>query len=192
MDYCPRQILVLGITPCDTVYKSTSLHNFTRVAEKAIHQLKTDLRSVFMHSWPRPAGLDQPPASMLPAGQPQEPPTPSWALTIHATDTAHEALLLRAVLSKHYNLTEGRYSNLNAGSNDTSISSSAVSSMSHATGHATSHATAGARAGSRAEEAMVAVIKAAARAEGVMVAAARAVVGKASPPPSILCPGAHR
>ena len=191
MDYCPRQILVLGITPCDTVYKSTSLHNFTRVAEKAIHQLKTDLRSVFMHSWPRPAGLDQPPASMLPAGQPQEPPTPSWALTIHATDTAHEALLLRAVLSKHYNLTEGRYSNLNAGSND-SISSSAVSSMSHATGHATSHATAGARAGSRAEEAMVAVIKAAARAEGVMVAAARAVVGKASPPPSILCPGAHR
>jgi len=191
MDYCPRQILVLGITPCDTVYKSTSLHNFTRVAEKAIHQLKTDLRSVFMHSWPRPAGLDQPPASMLPAGQPQEPPTPSWALTIHATDTAHEALLLRAVLSKHYNLTEGRYSNLNAGSND-SISSSAVSSMSHATGHATSHATAGARAGSRAEEAMVAVIKAAARAEGVMVAAARAVVGKASPPPSVLCPGAHR
>ena len=191
MDYCPRQILVLGITPCDTVYKSASLHNFTRVAEKAIHQLKTDLRSVFMHSWPRPAGLDQPPASMLPAGQPQEPPTPSWALTIHATDTAHEALLLRAVLSKHYNLTEGRYSNLNAGSND-SISSSAVSSMTHATGHATSHATAGARAGSRAEEAMVAVIKAAARAEGVMVAAARAVVGKASPPPSILCPGAHR
>ena len=191
MDYCPRQILVLGITPCDTVYKSTSLHNFTRVAEKAIHQLKTDLRSVFMHSWPRPAGLDQPPASMLPAGQPQEPPTPSWALTIHATDTAHEALLLRAVLSKHYNLTEGRYSNLNAGSND-SISSSAVSSMTHATGHATSHATAGARAGSRAEEAMVAVIKAAARAEGVMVAAARAVVGKASPPPSILCPCAHR
>ena len=191
MDYCPRQILVLGITPCDTVYKSASLHNFTRVAEKAIHQLKTDLRSVFMHSWPRPAGLDQPPASMLPAGQPQEPPTPSWALTIHATDTAHEALLLRAVLSKHYNLTEGRYSNLNAESND-SISSSAVSSMSHATGHATSHATAGARAGSRAEEAMVAVIKAAARAEGVMVAAARAVVGKASPPPSILCPCAHR
>jgi len=191
MDYCPRQILVLGITPCDTVYKSASLHNFTRVAEKAIHQLKTDLRSVFMHSWPRPAGLDQPPASMLPAGQPQEPPTPSWALTIHATDTAHEALLLRAVLSKHYNLTEGRYSNLNAGSND-SISSSAVSSMTHATGHATSHATTGARAGSRAEEAMVAVIKAAARAEGVMVAAARAVVGKASPPPSILCPGAHR
>ena len=191
MDYCPRQILVLGITPCDTVYKSASLHNFTRVAEKAIHQLKTDLRSVFMHSWPRPAGLDQPPASMLPAGQPQEPPTPSWALTIHATDTAHEALLLRAVLSKHYNLTEGRYSNLNAGSND-SISSSAVSSMTHATGHATSHATTGARAGSRAEEAMVAVIKAAARAEGVMVAAARAGGGKASPPPSTLCPGAHR
>ena len=55
-----------------------------------------------------------------------------------------------------------------------------------------SHATTGARAGSRAEEAMVAVIKAAARAEGVMVAAARAVVGKASPPPSILCPCAHR
>ena len=184
MGHCPRQMLVLGITPCDTVYKSTSLQNFTRVAEKAIHQLKTDVRSVFMHSWTRSAGLNQGPASKLPAGHPQEPPTPSWALTIHATDTAHEALLLRAVLSKHYNLSEGRYSKLNAGSNDTSISSSAVSSA--------MVARAGAKAGARAEEATVAVIKAAARAEGVMMAAARAVVGKASPPPSTLCPGAHR
>ena len=129
-------MLVLGITPCDTVYKSTSLQNFTRVAEKAIHQLKTDVRSVFMHSWTRSAGLNQGPASKLPAGHPQEPPTPSWALSIHttdhATDTASETLLLRAVLSKHYNLTEGRYSKLNAGGN-APISSSAVSSKRLAT-----------------------------------------------------------
>ena len=149
MEYCPRQVLVLDIMPCDTVYKSTSLRNFTRVAEKAIRRLKTDVRSVFMHNWTRPAGLDQGSASMLPAGQPQGPtpstpalllpniPTPSWALTIHATDTAHETLLLRAVLSEHYNLTEGRYSKLNAGSNAAaSISSSAVSSKMVATARA--------------------------------------------------------
>ena len=145
MEYCPRQVLVLDIMPCDTVYKRTSLHNFTRVAEKAIRRLKTDVRSVFMHNWTRPAGLDQGSATMLPAGQPQGPPTPSWALTIHVTDTASETLLLRAVLSKHYNLTEGRYSKLNAESNP--ISSSAVSSKTSKTSKTSKRlATAGARA----------------------------------------------
>ena len=130
MEYCPRQVLVLRIMPCDTVYKSTSLQNFTRVAEKAIRRLKMDVRRVFAHSLTRPAGLDQGSASMLPAGQPQGPaPTPSWALMIHATDNPRQTLLLRAVLREHFNLTEGRYSKLNAGSNAV-ISSSAVSAVS--------------------------------------------------------------
>ena len=146
MEYCPRQVLVLDIMPCDTIYKSTSLRNFTRVAEKAIRRLKTDVRSIFMHNWTRPAGLDQGSATMLPAGQPQGPPTPSWALTIHVTDTASETLLLRAVLSKHYNLTEGRYSKLNAGGN-APISSSAVSSKRLATAGARARGSEGGGAG---------------------------------------------
>ena len=149
MEYCPRQVLVLDIMPCDTVYKSTSLQSFTRVAEKAIRRLKTDVRSVFMHNWTRHAGLDKGSASTLPAGQPQEPPTPSWALTIHTTDHASEAsetLLLRAVLSKHYNLTEGRYSKLNAGGN-APISSSAVSSKRLATAGARARGSEGGGAG---------------------------------------------
>ena len=150
MEYCPRQVLVLDIMPCDTIYKSTSLQNFTRVAEKAIRRLKTDVRSVFMHNWTRPAGLDKGSASTLPAGQPQEPPTPTWALSIHttdhATDTASETLLLRAVLSKHYNLTEGRYSKLNAGGN-APISSSAVSSKRLATAGARARGSEGGGAG---------------------------------------------
>jgi uncharacterized membrane protein YgcG len=134
MEYCPRQVLVLRIMPCDTVYKSTSLQNFTRVAEKAIRRLKMDVRRVFAHSLTRPAGLDQGSASMLPAGQPQGPaPTPSWALMIHATDNPRQTLLLRAVLRHHFNLTEGRYSKLNAGSNAVISSISAVSSKMVAT-----------------------------------------------------------
>ena len=70
---------------------------------------------------------------------------------------------MRAFLSKHYNLTEGMHSKPSAASNDASISSSAVSV---------------AATDVRAEASMGAVVKAAARAEGVlMVAAARAAVG---------------
>ena len=66
---------------------------------------------------------------MLPAGRPQvsRDVTPSWALTIHTTDHAHETRKLRAVLSKYHNLTGGMHSKPSAASNDASISSSAVS-----------------------------------------------------------------
>ena len=164
---CPRQFLVLDVTPCDTIYKSMPLQdkNFTKVAEKAIKRLKKSVRSVFQNMWTRPIGLDQGPASILPAAPRQcLYATPSWALTIHGTDKAREALKLRGFLSEHYNLTEGMYSKPSAASNDAFISSSAVSV---------------AAADARAEAvAMGAVVKAAARAEGVlMVAAARAAVG---------------
>ena len=163
---CPRQILVLDITPCDTIYNSMPLHkNFTKVAEKAILRLKRSVRSVFQEMWTRPTGLDKGPASMLPAGRPQvsRAVTPSWALMIHTTGHAHETRKLRAVLSKYHNLTGGMHSKPSAASNDASISSSAVSV---------------AATDVRAEASMGAVVKAAARAEGVlMVAAARAAVG---------------
>ena len=50
---CPRQILVLDITPCDTIYNSMPLQdkNFTKVAEKAIYRLKKSVRSVFQNIW---------------------------------------------------------------------------------------------------------------------------------------------
>ena len=128
---CPRQILVLDITPCDTIYKSMPLQdkNFTKVAETAIKRLKRSVRSVFQNKWTRPTGLDQGPASMLPAGRPRasRDVTPSWALTIHATGKARETRKLRAVLSKYHNLTGGMHSKPSAASNDASISSSAVS-----------------------------------------------------------------
>ena len=127
---CPRQILVLDITPCDTIYNSMPLHkNFTKVAEKAILRLKRSVRSVFQSMWTRPTGLDKGPASMLPAGRPRVSPdvTPSWALTIHTTGKARSTRKLRAVLSKYHNLTGGMHSKPSAASNDASISSSAVS-----------------------------------------------------------------
>ena len=128
---CPRQILVLDITPCDTIYKSMPLQdkNFTKVAETAILRLKKSVRSVFQNKWTRPTGLDQGPASMLPAGRPRasRDVTPSWALTIHTTGKARETRKLRAVLSKYHNLTGGMHSKHSAASNDASSSSSAVS-----------------------------------------------------------------
>lgn len=130
---CPRQILVLDITPCDTIYKSMPLQdkNFTKVAETAIKRLKKSVRSVFQNRWTRPTGLDQGPASMLPAGRPRasRDVTPSWALTIHTTGKARETRKLRAVLSKYHNLTGGMHmhSKHSAASNDASSSSSAVS-----------------------------------------------------------------